>query len=141
MALWPYNDQLGVATEQPPSSAGTPPWHTGVLSELHLANDGVEDELEDILAAGKPVILLVEVTNQFYYPRDDGHVDVPNIRARNGDYHAVLCVGAATHQHLGRRLLIRNSWGDYWGVGGYCWLPLAYLVAFVPQAAVVNTKT
>ena len=135
---WPYNEQLGIRTEDPPVSVGDPPWYVGVVRELHLANDGIEDELEDLLAAGSPVVLLVEVTDEFFSPDDDGYVNLPNIRAPAGDYHAVICVGAATHPTRGRNLLIRNSWGEYWGLGGHCWLPLAYLIAFVPVAAIVR---
>jgi len=138
LTLWPYNDQLGVGTEEPPAQAGPMPWNTATLREIRLAHDGVEVELEDMLADGKPVVLIVEVTDEFDNPDDEGHVTVPNVRANPGDYHAVICIGAATHPTLGRRLLIRNSWGDYWGAGGYCWLPVTYLIAFATQAAVVE---
>jgi hypothetical protein len=140
LVSWPYNDGLGVGTEDPPEGAGTPPWITGDLRQLHLAHDGVEEELEDFLAAGAPALLLVEVTDEFAYPDDAGYVTLPNLRAPAGDYHAVVCVGAATHPSQGRHLLIRNSWGEYWGAGGYCWLPVAYLIAFVPYAGIVQTN-
>lgn len=136
--LWPYNDQIGVGTEAPPEAVGPAPWQIATLRDFTLAHDGVEDDLEDILAAGTPVVLVVEVTDQFDEPEDEGHIAVPDVRTAPGDYHAVVCVGAATHPTLGRRLLIRNSWGDYWGAGGYGWLPLTYLIAFAPQAATIE---
>lgn len=139
LTAWPYNDTLGVATEEPPGAAGAPPWHLGAIARLHLSHDGVEDGLEDHLAAGVPVVLLVEVTDEFTSPDKDGYVALPTIRAPIADYHAVVCVGAATDSSRGRHLLIRNSWGEFWGAGGYCWLPVAYLVAFVPYAGVVQT--
>lgn len=138
-AVWPYNERLGILTEDPPADAGSPPWHIGSVPLLPLAHDGVENDLEDLLAAGIPVLLLVEVTDQFCYPDDDGYVAAPDLRAPLGDYHAVLCVGAATHPKRGRLLLIRNSWGPAWGAGGYCWLPLTYLIAHTPQAAFIKT--
>lgn len=141
LSEWPYNAELGVGTEAPPAAAGTPPWALATVREITLKRDGAEDELEDTLAAGNPVILVVEVTEQFAFPDADGHVTLPNVRAPQGGYHAVLCVGAATDRVHGRQLLIRNSWGEDWGLGGYCWLPTAYLVAFVPQAAVVEVGT
>ncbi|RSN52634.1 hypothetical protein DMH01_41415 [Amycolatopsis sp. WAC 04182] len=140
LAHWPYNPGLGISTEPPPPAAGTPPWHRAIVREIPLVHDGVEDPLEDALAAGIPVILVAEVTEQFTFPDDEGHVELPNIRVHEGGYHAVLCVGAATDSQRGRRLLIRNSWGEHWGLGGYCWLPIAYLVAFVVQAAVVEVE-
>lgn len=135
---WPYNPGLGVGTEDPPGTAGDPPWHTGTMRELRLAHDGVEEELEDHLAA-RPVVLIVEVTEEFDRPDAEGFVSLPDVRAAAGDYHAVVCVGAATHPARGRHLLIRNSWGEYWGSGGYCWLPTEYLIAFVPSAAIVQS--
>lgn len=134
---WPWNPHLGVATEDPPTVAGTPPWQQATVEDIELAHDGVEDRIETALAAGHPVILVVEVLSEFEYPASDGSIDVPDIRSPAGDYHAVLAVGASTHPQLGRRLLIRNSWGIYWGAGGYGWLPLDYLVANAPEAAVV----
>ncbi len=136
---WPWNPVLGVDTEDPPAAVGEPPWQQADVKELDLAHDGIEDGVEDALGAGHPVILVVEVTTEFEDAAPDGSIGVPDIRGPEGDYHAVLVVGAATHPQLGRRLLIRNSWGIYWGAGGYGWLPLDYLVANAVQAAVVVT--
>lgn len=138
LRAWPYNAALGVGTEDPPDAVGDPPWHTATVHELHLAHDGIEDELEDYLAAAFPVVMIVEVTQEFINPDEDGYVRLPNLRTALGDYHAVICVGAATNPARGRHLLIRNSWGPYWGTGGYCWLPTEYLIAFVPVAAIVQ---
>jgi C1A family cysteine protease len=103
-----------------------------------LNHDGIEDGIEDELARFHPVILVVEVTEPFYIPDGEGVVAVPDVRAMAGGYHAVTCVGAADHALHGRLLLIKNSWGSEWGLGGYCWLPIEYLVAFAVQAATVN---
>jgi len=39
--------------------------------------------------------------------------------------HAMLCVG---YDDLMARFLVRNSWGDSWGIGGHCYMPYAYLL-------------
>lgn len=139
LAAWPYNPALGPGTEEPPAAAGPEPWNTARFEEIVLAHDGVEDVLEARLAGGFPVVLVVELTDEFDQPGADGQIAVPNIRAPAGDYHAVLVVGVAPRAG-GRDLLIRNSWGEGWGAGGYAWLPLAYLEAFAVQAGVVDSQ-
>lgn len=134
---WPFDPALGSGTQDPPTSCGPAPWETANWRHVDLARDGIEDELEDWLAAGYPVVLVLELTRSFLSPDVEGFVSTPPVHVEPGDYHAVLAVGAATHPARGRHLLIRNSWGAAWAVGGYCWLGPAYLAAFGPQAAVL----
>lgn len=138
LSSWPYNPSLGAGTEVPPAGLQSPPWRQSRLEPLVLRNDGVESALEDELERLRPVVLIVEVTNEFHVPGPDGIVAIPDVRAAAGGYHAVTCVGAATHPVSGRLLLIKNSWGTDWGLGGYCWLPLDYLVGFAVQAATIS---
>jgi Papain family cysteine protease len=137
-AHWPYDSTLGFGTQDPPTAAGTPPWTQANARIFKPAHDGVEDEVEDRLAAGHPVIAIVEVTDEFRYPETDGFVSVPPIRANTGGYHAVLIVGAWTDPDHGRVFLVRNSWGDRWGAGGYCVLDVGYLIAYCVQLAEVE---
>ncbi|MFC8524354.1 MULTISPECIES: C1 family peptidase [Micrococcaceae] len=137
LSQWPYDPTLGAGTEEPPENLQNPPWKRSALNDVVLKHDGIEDALEDELEHSHPVILIVEVTDEFGQPDDEGIVAMPNMRAASGSYHAVACVGAAYHPTRGRLLLIKNSWGTDWGLGGYCWLPLEYLTAFVVQAAAI----
>lgn len=137
LALWPYNPRLGPGTEEPPAAAGPEPWLIAQFEEVSLAHDGVEDDLEVRIADGSPVVLVLEVTDAFENPGRDGQIDLPDLRAPAGDYHAVLVVGAATRID-GRSLMIRNSWGEGWGAGGFAWLPVSYLESFAVQAGVVD---
>lgn len=137
LSQWPWNPNLGYGTEDPPTTVGAPPWQQARTFVFEPAHDGVEEEIEVALAAGYPLVLVVEVTHELQNPAPDGSIDVPDIRSPAGDYHAVLVVGAATDPVQGRRLLIRNSWSEAWGASGYGWLPLDYLVANAVQAAVV----
>ncbi len=138
---WPYDDTLGPGTQPDPPGTGTVDWHGADMVDVPLAHDGVEDLIEVALAAGFPVVLLAELTHEFEYPDADGEIAIPPINSPLGDYHAVVAVGAATAPDGStRRLLIRNSWGPRWGVGGYGWMPLHYLSAFVVEAAVLDPR-
>ena len=39
--------------------------------------------------------------------------------------HAVAAVG---YEDAAEVFVVRNSWGEQWGLGGYCLLPYGYLV-------------
>ena len=70
-------------------------------------------------------------------PESDGFISVPAVTVPGAGYHAVLAVGAWTDPARGRVFLIRNSWGIFWGAGGYGLLPPEYLVDFGGEAAKV----
>lgn len=134
---WPYDPTLGNGTEDPPNGI-TPPWYQAELVPLPLEHDGIEDRLEESLEAGTPVVLVIEVTDDFRTPDEDGVIGVPDLRTDEGGYHAIICVGAFTHPTHGRLLLIKNSWGVNWAIDGYGGLPVEYLVAFGAQAATIR---
>jgi hypothetical protein len=138
---WPYNDALGAGTEPEPGAATRATWYSAAAFDRVVANDGIEDQIEDSLAIGCPLILVIEITKQFEQP-SQGEIALPPLNAPTSDYHAVLVIGVATNT-IGenRRLLIRNTWGLGWGAGGYGWLPLDYLIAFAVQAAVIDPAT
>lgn len=99
----------------------------------------IEFLVEEALAAGLPLVLVIEITQEFEQAAARGEIAVPHLTAPDGDYHAVLAVGAETVTDGScRRLLIRNTWGPAWGAGGYGWLPLDYLISFAVQAAVID---
>ena len=138
-SCWPYNDILGIGTEPEPADATKATWYTAGTIDTPLAHDGIEFLIEEALAAGLPLVLVIELTPQFERPTPLGEIAVPPLTAPVGDYHAVLAVGSATDDdETSRRLLIRNTWGPGWGAGGYGWLPLDYLISFAVQAAAID---
>lgn len=140
--IWPYNETLGSGTEPAPAGAAAATFCTAELFDVPLAHDGIDEDLEAMLTAGLPVVVVLEITTEFENPGLDGEIDLPSLSSPVSDYHAVTAVGAATNLAGDqRRLLIRNSWGPGWGAGGYGWLPYDYLVAFAVQAAAIDPGT
>ena len=137
LANWPFDDSLGFDTEDAPASAVSGEWHRGQLAVLTVEGDGDEDGIEDALERKQAVVIVVGVTDSLYFP--DRGVVSPVIGQSTYGYHAVTAVGASTHPLLGRCLLIKNSWGAGWGLGGYAWLPLTYLIHYGAQACCVAT--
>lgn len=137
---WPFNNAISHEADSIPPAAQVSIWHQADLAPLPVANDGVEDEVEDALAGGSVVALLIEVTTEFERAAPDGAIAVPPLTAPQGSYHAVLAVGARTHEQA-RVLLVRNSWGPGWGAGGYGWLPVDYLIAFGARAGAIDLSS
>jgi hypothetical protein len=82
-------------------------------------------EVLQLLDNGAPVLLTMKLSGAFYRPNADGVIaatEPPDPKRRHG----VIAVGHG--KNGGRRLvLIRNSWGPLWGIGGYAWLTEDYL--------------
>lgn len=87
-------------------------------------------EIKEALALGKPVALGIQCTTEIYeVERDLPYVPLPDKLLLIGG-HAVAVVGYndnLSHDGHTGHLLIKNSWGEDWGDGGYGWLPYDYV--------------
>jgi C1A family cysteine protease len=83
-------------------------------------------DLRACLAQKFPFVMAIAV-HQSMMNRDvtrTGLVPVPTRHDKIRGGHAVLAVG---YDHARRLLIFRNSWGHRWGLGGYGYLPYAFL--------------
>lgn len=84
-------------------------------------------ELEDELRQGKPVGLILKLTDTFLKPRH-GTVEFSHMLLSINMYHAVVATGLGKHSETDEtHFRIRNTWGENWGERGNAWLPHSYV--------------
>jgi hypothetical protein len=129
--IWPYliNLPKDLNAWRPPS--GCTVYTRGV--SVHQKNFR---EICAQLDMGKPVVVCIELSECFYTPRTDGMVihKFPDPKTGN---HAVIAVGHGL-TISGPCLLIRNSWGPSWGLGGHAFLDEGYLTTRILSTSTLS---
>jgi len=127
--------------EEPPAFCYAYAQNYQTLKYLRLdpPNTAKEDLLSRIktnLAAGMPSMFGFTVYSSIWSAKD-GKIPYPCPEEKVQGGHAIMTVGyddnlkiqnAACKNETTGALLIRNSWGDKWGEGGYGWLPYEYVL-------------
>jgi hypothetical protein len=119
---WPYDperDDQG-AGYRPPATAHTakPRW-SPTLSSVAPTRQSVRGELD----TGRVVVLGIPTWPSLDTPIA-GRLTVPKMTELDGEFHAVAVIG---YDEATAEMLIRNSWGSFWGINGTAWLPLRFL--------------
>jgi C1A family cysteine protease len=130
---WPYTAKLFANTTKwkPPASVGRL-FHR--KSELRVATVA---SIFTQLDANEPVLLTMSISPAFYNPRSG--IVSSNEPLMPNRVHAVVAVG---HGRGGndRFVLVRNSWGEAWGIKGYVWLGVDYLSPRLLDAAAMTEE-
>lgn len=86
----------------------------------------VLNQMKGCLASGCPFVFGFTVYESFESPQvaQTGVAPMPAAGEKVLGGHAVLALG---YDDPSQRFIIRNSWGDGWGMGGYFTFPYAYL--------------
>lgn len=130
--VWPYDPRRAEGTRyDPPSTATAPPWHQ---SDLGVASVDLAP-VRAALDPGRPVVLGLAVFDTLFTPSSAGRIAPPPAGSPARGRHAVLAVG-----HDAEALLIRNSWGTTWALGGYGWLSNEYAERHVLEAWVIQPR-
>ncbi len=128
-SVWAYEPlQLYHPHWSPPADVGT----------LHRATMSIRtpavDDICKTLDTNNSVILGLIITDGFWMPDAAGVISVRDPDVERGG-HAVLAVGYGQDEYGARHVLIRNSWGERWGVAGHAWLSEGYLKRQLHQTA------
>lgn len=131
-SYWPY---LPV---QPPLPAWIPPsgigqvWKTNSDAAPALFADTV-----GLIRGGTPVVLGLIITERFMRCDPAGRLPAISPDAEKGG-HAVVALGYGEDNSGEPYLLIRNSWGSGWGLGGHAFLDRKYLDAQLKEAMILK---
>ena len=121
--LWPYN--ITRFTERPSTSA-----YVNALSHRAVVYQRVPQTLNGIkkvIGMGCPFVFGMSVYGSFESDEvaKTGVVPLPSVRDKMLGGHAVVGVGLDDSDQT---ILVRNSWGENWGIGGYFKLPYDYIL-------------
>jgi C1A family cysteine protease len=120
--LWSYD--INKFADDPPQNV----FQDG-LKHLAFGVQQVHQDLtsmKEVLASGLPIVVGFTVYQSFESDQvtETGIVPMPGHHEQVVGGHAVLVVGYDDSQS---RFIVRNSWGDQWGLHGYFLMPYACL--------------
>lgn len=120
---WPYD--ISKFAQKPSAKA----YEDAILDRAVSYQSLVQDinQMKGCLASGYPFVFGFTVYESFESEAvaESGHAPMPRWGERPVGGHAVMGVG---YDDSKQWFLVRNSWGDAWGMHGYFTMPYSYLL-------------
>ena len=118
--IWPYDEQQ--VNTSPSLKAQRQALGHKIHSYYRITETGQDrvDAIVEALRQQHPVVFGTQITGAFQSLQGAGPVDVPTGATVGG--HCMVVVG-----YVNGKLKIKNSWGDRWGDGGFCYFTPDYL--------------
>jgi len=128
---WPYGSPPWPAARPAAATEAAERRPLPLWAEIARSFAAVEQELASELAVLLSMRFVVGA-----WDAASGAIDAPPGEvARTG--HAVLAVGTAREAGL-ESVIVKNSWGDQWGVAGYGFVSRRYLESYLKRAFVLG---
>jgi hypothetical protein len=128
---WPYIASLFVdVTAWKPPAAN--PIFKRDSSSLAASVNGIIAQLD----ADRPVLFTMSVSRTFFAPDTHGVVAATE-PLEPKRVHALVAVGHGRRDQ-NRFILVRNSWGEHWGLAGHAWVDANYLAPRLKGAAIMT---
>lgn len=123
--LWPY--EVSKFSKKPKKSLYTKAKKNQALQYTRLNNTAV-NELKTCLASGNPFVFGFTVYESFQGDKvaKTGILHMPKKSESVLGGHAVMAVG---YNDKKKAFIVRNSWGDGWGLKGYFFMPYSYITS------------
>lgn len=122
-SLWEY--KIPKFATKPPQECYDQAINNQVLIYQRVGQ--TQQEIESVVASGYPVIFGMAVYDSLESEEAarTGEVTMPGKDDKSYGGHAVLIVG---YDRVKKKFLVRNSWGEDWGLKGHFWIPYAYVL-------------
>jgi C1A family cysteine protease len=138
---WPYTDDQEKFDDEPPAFCYSFAQNYKALKYYRhdppsASPESILKRVKTYLTAGHPAMFGFTVYSSIEQASNTGRIPYPSPKDKIEGGHAVVAVGYDDKMKIKNRygaeeaegaLLIRNSWGQDWGEGGYGWLPYDYL--------------
>jgi hypothetical protein len=128
---WPYLTSVPTAL-----SKWAPPSGLTVFRQTLLAQPNSVEDVINALEDDHPVLLCLKISEAFHAPDPDGLVSYIKDDPDTG-YHAVVGVALGASGSK-RMILVRNSWGEDWGLAGNGWLHSKYVSDRLHSASIIQ---
>lgn len=138
---WPYTDGADDFDKEPPAFCYSFAQNYKTLKYYRhdppsASPENILNRVRTYLSAGHPAMFGFTVYSSIEQASGTGRIPFPTSLEKIEGGHAVVAAGFDDNMKIKNRyggeetegaFLIRNSWGQGWGEGGYGWLPYDYL--------------
>jgi hypothetical protein len=127
-STWPYDptlDENAAGYAAPVSATNARKYRASAFSNPAIPTF---EQMESVLESNGPFALGIELWSPFFFPVK-GYIQTPDPQKDQFlGLHLVCAVETRTHESTNQRaLLVRNSWGNRWGIEGYGYLSKEYV--------------